>query len=154
VSLVPIDEELRFDYPDNMCFGCSPHNERGLKLTFTQVSTGGVAGTYTAPAYTCGAPGIVHGGFQATLLDEAIGFAVHAYDESTGVLDGDEAAWRNVVTVEFDLRYRRPVPTEVELGLRAEVVRARGRDYLSVAEIVDAADEVLTSATAKWRRIQ
>lgn len=149
-----IGQELRFDFPGNMCFGCSPHNERGLQLTFTQVSRSGVAGRYTAPAHTCGAPGVVHGGVQATLLDEAIGFAVHAHHESTGELEKDEAAWQKVVTVEFDLRYRRPVPTETEVGLRAEVVREHGRDYLAVAEIVGDDDEVLTSATAKWRRIR
>ncbi|HUR76882.1 MAG TPA: PaaI family thioesterase [Acidimicrobiales bacterium] len=148
-----IGQELRFDFPDNMCFGCSPHNDRGLQLTFTQVSHSGVAGRYTAPAHTCGAPGVVHGGVQAALLDEAVGFAVHAHHESVGALEDDEAAWRKVVTVEFDLRYRRPVPTDVEFGLRAEVVRVSGRDYLAVAEILGDDDEVLTSATAKWRRI-
>ena len=150
---MPIGEELRFDFPDNMCFGCSPHNERGLQLTFTHVTPNGVAGRYTAPAHTCGAPGVVHGGVQAALLDEAIGFAVHAYHETSGELEGDEAAWQRVVTVEFDLRYRKPVPVDREVELRAEVVRVRGRDYLAVAEIVGDDDDVLTSATAKWRRL-
>ena len=148
-----IGEELRFDFPDNMCFGCSPHNERGLQLTFTHVSHSGVAGRYTAPSHTCGAPGVVHGGVQAALLDEAIGFAVQAHHLSVGEIADDGVAWRNVATVEFDLRYRRPVPTDVEFGLRAEVVRVSGRDFLAVAEIVGDNDEVLTSAVAKWRRL-
>ena len=148
-----IGEELRFDYPENMCFGCSQHNERGLQLTFTHVSHSGVSGRYTADDYMNGAPGVLHGGMQAALLDEAIGFAMHAHHESTGELEQDEAGWRKVVTVEFDLRYRKPVPTGVEFGLRAEIVRQSGRDYLAVAEITGESDEVLTSATAKWRRV-
>jgi acyl-coenzyme A thioesterase PaaI-like protein len=148
-----IGEVLRFDFPNNMCFGCSPHNERGMQLTFTHVSPSGIAGTYTAPEHFCGSPGILHGGMQAALLDEAIGFAVHAHDESMGDPVNGEAAWQQVVTVEFDLRYRRPVPSGVELGVRAEVVRVSGRDYLAVAEILGENDEVLTSATAKWRRL-
>lgn len=149
-----IGQQLRFDFPDNMCFGCSPNNQQGLQLTFTQVSHSGVEGRYTAADHMCGSPGVLHGGLQAALLDEAIGFAMHAFHASTGELEEDEAGWRQVVTVEFDLRYRKPVPTGVEFGLRAEVLRQVGRDYLAVAEIVGEDDEVLTSATAKWRRLR
>lgn len=55
--------------------------------------------------------------------------------------------------MQADLRYRRPVPTGVEVGIHAEVVRVSDRDYLAVAEIVDDSGDVLTSATAKWRRL-
>lgn len=148
-----IGQELRFDFPDNMCFGCSPLNEHGLQLTFMHVSHSGVAGSYKAPEHVCGAPGLVHGGMQAAILDEAVGFAVQAHHESTGELEQEEAGWVKVATVEFDLRYRRPMQTGVEVGIRAEVVRVSGRDYLAVAEIVDDSGDVLTSATAKWRRL-
>jgi acyl-coenzyme A thioesterase PaaI-like protein len=67
-------------------------------------------------------------------------------------MDGYERV--QVVTVEFDLRYRRPAPTGVEITLQAEVVRVHGRDYLSVAEMLDAEGELLTSATARWRRAE
>jgi uncharacterized protein (TIGR00369 family) len=147
-----IGEEIRFDAPDNMCFGCSPHNERGLQLTFTHVSPSGVEVGYAAPEHTCGAPGVIHGGIQAALLDEAIGFAVFAHDESAGLAVGTNVR-RNVVTVEFDLRYRRPAPTGVPLTLRAEVVHVRGNDYLAVGEIAGADGTLLTSATARWRRL-
>src|SRR5690348_1017001 len=130
-----IGQQIRFDFPDNMCFGCSHTNGHGLQLTFSHVSPSGVATRYIAPAHTCGAPGVVHGGVQAALLDEAIGFAVHAHHETTGELEADEAAWQKVVTVEFDLRYRCPVPTGREIGLHAEVLRVTGREYLAAAEI-------------------
>jgi acyl-coenzyme A thioesterase PaaI-like protein len=152
---MPIGEEIRFDAPENMCFGCSPHNERGLQLSFTHVSTSGVRVRYEAPEHTCGTPGIIHGGIQAALLDEAIGFAVFAHDQSTGDPSAADGAGvrRNVVTVEFDLRYRRPTPTGVELDIRAEVVHTSGADYLAVAEIVGSDGTILTSAIARWRRL-
>ena len=153
---MPIGEQIRFDAPDNMCFGCSPHNEQGLQLAFTQVGTSSVEVAYTAPAHTCGAPGVIHGGIQAALLDEAIGFAVFAHDQSAS--DPSAAAGagvrRDVVTVEFDLRYRRPAPVGVELTLRAQVVHVSGNDYLAVGQIVDADGVLLTSATARWRRVR
>jgi len=98
---------------------------------------------------------VIHGGIQAALLDEAIGFAVFAHDRSMGdpTATGDETVRRNVVTVEFDLRYRRPAPVGVELDIRAEVVHASGKDYLAVAQILGADGAVLTSATARWRRV-
>jgi uncharacterized protein (TIGR00369 family) len=146
-----LGEEIRFDEPDNLCFGCGQRNEHGFRLTFVHVAPSAVQTTYTAPEHTCGAPGVVHGGVQAVLLDEAIGFAVHAHHES---VDGVPTSERvSVVTTEFDLRYRRPAPTGAPLTVRAEVVHVSGRDHLAVGEILDGAGEVLTSATARWRRI-
>ena len=153
---MPVGEEIRFDAPDNLCFGCSPHNERGLQLAFIRVGDGAVQVSYTAPDHTCGAPGVIHGGIQAALLDEAIGFAVYAHDHPPGTpgATGGALARRKVVTVEFDLRYRRPAPVGVPLTVRAEVVHVRDRDYLAVGEILDADDTVLTTATARWRRLE
>lgn len=147
-----IGEPITFDSPDNTCFGCGRGNPQGLQLEFVHTSERGVEGRYTAPAHFNGAPGVVHGGMQATLLDEAVGFAMHAYHSTVDELGDDEEGWRRTVTVEFDLRYRRPVPTETELLLRAEIVRVVGRDYLAVAEIL-VNDEVCTSATAKWKKL-
>lgn len=149
-----IGTEIRFDFPNNNCFGCGPDNEHGLRLTFLHAKPGGVETTYSAPAHTCGSPGVIHGGVQAAILDEAIGFAMHAYhDDAEGGADDADPEWTRVVTVEFDLRYRKPVPSETPLTIRAEVLRVVGRDYLAAAEILDEGDNVLTSATAKWRRI-
>ena len=146
-----IGEEMRFDDPKNMCFGCSQQNERGMQARFTHVGPSTVEGRYTADPHTCGAPGILHGGLQAVLLDEAVGYAVHAHMEAA---DPDVDPWTiSVVTAEFDLRYRRPVSVGTELRLRGEVVHTKGRDYLAVAEILDADGTVLTSATARWRRL-
>lgn len=152
---MPIGDVIRFEAADNVCFGCSPHNERGLQLAFTQVSPSGVELSYTAPDHTCGAPGVIHGGIQAALLDEAIGFAVFAHDQSAdGHGEADAAVVRrDVVTVEFDLRYRRPAPVGVAIILRAEVVHVRDRDYLAVGEILAEDGTLLTWATARWRRL-
>ena len=146
-----IGAELVFDEPGNLCFGCSPHNEHGMQVRFTHVEPTAVESRYTAEAHTCGAPGVIHGGVQAVLLDEAVGFAIHASD---GGFDGDDDRIPDVVTVEFNLRYRRPAPTGVELVLRGEVVRVEGDDYHAVASIRDVEGQVLTEATARWKRLR
>ena len=87
---------------------------------------------------------MVHGGIQAVLLDETMGVAIHQVDP------GDEV---RVVTLAFDLRYRRPTPVGQELTVRGKVVRHDERDYWVEGQILDAEGTLLTSAEARWRRI-
>jgi uncharacterized protein (TIGR00369 family) len=132
---------------DGRCFGCGPANEHGLRLRFRRVGPGEVEGEYTAPEHQAGAPGVVHGGIQAALLDETLGFAAHAAREP-GADDID------IVTVEFSLRYRRPAPTGQPLRLRGRLVRREGRDLWMTGGIEDVEGRVLTEAEARWRRLR
>ena len=91
----------------------------------------------------CGAPGVAHGGIQAALLDEAMGMAIQTGSE--------EEAY--VVTAEFKLRYRRPVPVGEPLVVRGELQRREGRDAWVEGAIVGADGERLTVAEARWRQI-
>jgi len=133
------------DAPDNRCFGCSPHNENGLRLQFLEMEPGSVESTYAASEHLCGPPGVVHGGIQAALLDEVMGVAAHSGAES------EEIA---LVTVEFHLRYRRPVPTGTSLTIRARLARREGRDFFMEGAIVDADGGDLTLAKARWRQLE
>ena len=139
-----MEELVVNDGPDDRCFGCGHRNERGLKLRF-RVREREVEAEYTADEALCGAPGVVHGGIQAALLDEVMGMAAHAGDRSGEV---------DVVTADFRLRFRRPTPSGVPLRVRARLVRVEGRDYFLEGEIVGPDDEVLTRAEARWRRIE
>lgn len=132
------------DDPENRCFGCSPHNPYGLKLESTRTADRVVEIHYTAEGHLCGPAGVVHGGIQATLLDEALGAACHMVFEDEMV---------NLVTAEFSLRYRRPTPVESLLVIRGEVMRVEGRDVWAEGVIRDEAGEKLTTAEARWCRI-
>ena len=131
--------------PENHCFGCSPHNSRGLKLVWRR-NDEEVETHYTSPNHLCGAPGVIHGGVQATLLDETIGVAIH---HAFG--DPDDFF---LVTAEFDLKYRRPAPTGVQLVMSARLDRYEGHNYFASGEIRDREGTLLTSATARWVRMQ
>ncbi len=80
-----------------------------------------------------GAPGIVHGGFVAAVLDEALGMAA--------ALPGAPA-----MTGELKVRFKRPTPTCSPLEIRAKVDEARGRRVLVSGEIL-AAGLVTAAAT-------
>jgi len=89
---------------------------------------------------------VVHGGVQAAILDEAMGFAVHA------AFDDPEES--DVATIELNLKYRRPAPTGEVLQVRARFVRAEARDVWVTAEIRDAEGTLCTEAESRWRRLR
>ena len=64
-----IGETIVNDEADNVCFGCSPHNARGLQLRFVRTGPGTAECRFRAEAHWAGAPGVVHGGVQAAMLD-------------------------------------------------------------------------------------
>lgn len=136
-------ETIAFDEPDNVCFGCSTRNPRGLGLRFERAGLDAVETRYVAAEDLCGRRGVVHGGVQAALLDEAMGFAAHA---ALGEVD--------VATVELSLRYRRPTPSGEALRIRAQLVRNEGRDVWLRGEIRDAEGRICTEATSRWRQLQ
>jgi len=70
-----------------------------------------------------GAPGIVHGGFVAAVLDEALGMVA--------ALPGTPA-----MTGELKVRFKRPTPTRTRLEIRAQVDEARGRRVLVSGELL------------------
>lgn len=141
-----MEEILESKDPSNRCFACSPYNEHGLQMTFVRTGPRSVESHYSVEPYLCGATGVVHGGIQATLLDDTMGKAAQVH---TGL------AWQRarIATVEFRIRYRRPVPVEKPLTIRAEFVRTEGRDLYMKGQILNAAQEVLTTAEARWREL-
>jgi len=131
--------------PSNRCFGCSLTNERGLRMAFVRGEEPGVVECrYEAPPHLCGMAGVVHGGVQAALLDEAMGFAIHA---GLGEDDGP------IVTADFRLRYRRPVPTEAPIVVRGRMLRREGANVFVAGEILGADGRVCTEAEARWKRV-
>ena len=80
------------------------------------------------------APGLVHGGLVAAALDEACGLLATWYRFPT-------------VTARIFVRYRRPVPINTELLVRARVEPSRGRRIRVRGELLDG-DEPLAEARA------
>jgi acyl-coenzyme A thioesterase PaaI-like protein len=99
-----------------MCFVCGMENPSGLHIKFYNEAPGKVRVDWTAPECYQGYPGHLHGGIAAAILDEAAGRTI---------LGGD--AMRLFVTLKMELRYRKPVPVNVPLVIRGEMIRDRGR---------------------------
>ena len=114
---------------DPQCWGCGD-NPNGLRLPLPASE-----GLTEYEAYFAfderhqGGPGIVHGGLVASALDEAVGLL---------------ATWHSFpsVTVRIFVRYRRPVPINTELLIRAWIDKVSGR-RLHVDAAISDGDETL-----------
>ena len=120
------------------CFGCGPKNPEGLHLAFDIDLDARTAGTtVTLDERYQGAPGYVHGGIIATLLDEAMS----KLNRPLGVL---------AMTRQMDVSYLRPVPVGVKLLLQSRFVRREGRKLFHEAELLSARGETLARCLGLW----
>jgi uncharacterized protein (TIGR00369 family) len=122
----PVPEDVEMGFPlDGGCFGCSPSNPHGLGLRFRRRGEE-VHAHYVVADRFHGAPGVVHGGIVAAILDEISCAAVVFVDD------------RFVVTGELCVRYERPVPVDTQLRIDARIVdRSHPRYYIIEAAIHD-----------------
>jgi uncharacterized protein (TIGR00369 family) len=127
------------DSPRRWCFGCGDVNPEGLKIQF-DVEGKTVHGRFVARKVHQGYPGIAHGGIAAAVLDEAMGWAQYA-----------AGAW--AMTAKMEVRYRRPLPLDQELAIRAEVTRDRGRRIEVAGDIRDGSGALLASARGLFLRM-
>ncbi len=127
------------------CFGCGTDNPQGLHLCFDEEEGGPVSAPVKLTWMHSGEPDIVHGGIQAVVLDEVMGRAVQR------VLREEHGEGHTAVTASLELRYRRPFATETAGLARGRLDRVEWPSIFVVGELTDAADNVLTEATARWR---
>ena len=95
------------------CFGCSPNNENGLQMNF--IEDGEFLTCEWEPrGFLQGYTNVLHGGIQATLLDEIASWFVQIKLKTAGV------------TSNMNIRLRRTVPTnQGNLMIRAWLKEVR-----------------------------
>ena len=125
--------------PARFCFGCGKENARGLGLTF-RLEQGCAVADFTPAEFLQGYPGFVHGGGVATMLDEAMGWAVYG-----------QGIW--AMTARLTMRFRRPVPLEEPLTVSSWVTRDRGRFLELRAELRSPRGRLLAEAEGVFVRV-
>jgi len=124
--------------PANVCFGCGPANPDGMHLEFTRdEAQKRVFGTFSLGERYQGAPGIVHGGIVAVVLDEALSKLSKMYGVSA-------------VTAELNVEYLRPVRVAEALSVEAHLERSEGRQMYYAGEIQDGKGRVLARARGRF----
>jgi uncharacterized protein (TIGR00369 family) len=121
----------------NGCFGCGPNNAVGLKLSFEKQGGVVVSRTTVARAYA-GYRDFTHGGIVATMLDEAMGWAML------------HVAGRHGVTKSLQIDYRRPVRVEQPVTVTARVTLQEETRVVLEARIEDERGRLLAGAEGEW----
>ncbi len=122
-----------------MCFGCGEDNPHGLKMRF-QLEQGRAVAEYTPPNHLQGFPGHMHGGAIATMLDEAMGWAVYT-----------QGIW--AMTARFGMRFRDAALVEEPLTVAGWVTRDRGRFLELRADVRAAGGKVIAEAEGMFVRV-
>lgn len=120
------------------CFGCSPNNPSGLKLTFF---TDGrkVVSWPKVPEHLGGWGNIVHGGITTTMLDEAMGWAaLHLLRKIT-------------LTKSIQVEFLRPVYLGEQLRLEGIPLEINGgTEAVMRGLLYNSEDQLCARATARF----
>lgn len=123
--------------PDQQCFGCGPTNPVGMRLHFHRDGPDAVVTTLDARPGWEGAPGVVHGGLQATLVDEVGAWTVVACTGNFGF------------TTSMQVRYLRPARHGQPIEARGELVEA-AESSARVRVKLSQGGETLLTATVSY----
>ena len=124
-----------------MCLVCGIENAAGLKARFFVLDNGELAGAFQVREQHQGYPGRLHGGMVSAILDEIIGRAINVADTHT---------WG--VTIEFTVKFRKPVPLDREVKAVARITRDASRLFEGTGEIV--LEDGSTAAQAHGRYLK
>lgn len=138
IRISPFDIPVASLPHTHSCFVCGESNSHGLKLRFT--SDGQRVHTrFTPRAEHIGFKGVTHGGILATVLDEIMVWAVAV------------GTRRFAYCAEMTVRFQQPAKPDEELLVSAELVaNRRNKIFEAKAELRDAADQVVATATGKY----
>ncbi|WP_321367672.1 PaaI family thioesterase [uncultured Desulfuromusa sp.] len=124
------------------CLVCGTENQFGLKTRFFETEENEVIALFTPREEHQSYPGIAHGGVSAALLDEVIGRAIMAhYDQNTFG-----------VTIDLQVKYKKPVPLGIELKVIGRVTNDRGRLYEGTGELYLPDGTVAVLAQGKYMK--
>ncbi len=122
------------------CFVCGIENSVGLKAKFYVSEENETIALFTPRNNLQSYPGVMHGGISATILDETMGRAImNTYGQDTFG-----------VTLELNVKYKKPVPTDAELKVVGRITKDRGRIFEGTGELYLPDGTIAVSASGKY----
>lgn len=125
--------------PDKMCFVCGTENGSGLHTDFYELENGELLGICKLKKEHQSYPGRGHGGVSAALIDEAVGRAIQINNPD---LFG--------VTIDLNIKYRKPVPLDTEIKVFSRITKETKRMFEGTAEIVLPNGDIAVTGDAKY----
>lgn len=126
------------------CMVCGIENDFGLKASFYQTENNELIACFTPQKFHQSYPNITHGGITAAILDETIGRAIMVF------YDGNTFG----VTLELNVKYKKPVPYGVELKAIGRISSDNGRIFEGTGELYLPDGTVAAEAQGKFMKRQ
>jgi acyl-coenzyme A thioesterase PaaI-like protein len=124
------------------CFVCGLKNESGLKANFYELENNEVIAIFQPLQEHQSYPARLHGGIAGAILDETIGRAIMTKDEN---LFG--------ITVELNLRFKKPVPLDQELRVTGRITKDSRLLFEGTGEIILPNGDVAVTAQGKYLKV-
>lgn len=133
---------VRKQHNSRKCLVCGLRNDLGLKASFYELDNDELVAIFKPLEEHQSYPGRLHGGIAAAILDETIGRAI---------LIRDKNAWG--VTVELNLKYKKPVPLDEELRVVGRITKDSKRLFEGSGEILLANGDIAVTACGKYMKM-
>lgn len=116
------------------CFACAPTNPCGLKMEFYEDGDDVVC-LWTPDDNFQGWFNTLHGGIQATLVDESAGWLIARKMQTSGM------------TTNLNIKYKKPVPTgkDIKIEIRARIKETK-RNFVFIDACIKHDDTVCSTA--------
>ena len=124
------------------CVVCGTQNKFSLNARFYEVEDGKLICTFRTEDWHQSYPGRTHGGISAALIDELIGRAMSIEEPE---------CWG--VTVELNVKYKKPVPTEADLKGIAYITRNTRKIFEGAGQLILPDGTVAVEATGKYMKM-
>jgi acyl-coenzyme A thioesterase PaaI-like protein len=126
-----------------MCLVCGLKNTLGLKAQFYELENKEVVSIFTPREEHQGYPDRLHGGISSSILDETIGRAI--------MIKYKEDYWG--VTVEFSIRFKKPIPLNEELKVVGRITEEKNRFFEGTGEILLKNGDVAATGKGKYIKV-
>lgn len=133
---------LKKQQNSSKCIVCGLKNDLGLRACFYEIENGELVAIFSPIEEHQSYPERLHGGVSAAILDETIGRAIMIKHPDI---------WG--VTVELNLKYKKPVPLNEELKVVGRITRDTSRIFEGSGEILLKNGQVAVSGEGKYMKM-
>ena len=133
---------VKKQYSSKNCLICGVNNKLGLHTEFYELDNGDVVGVFKTLEEHQSYPGRVHGGIAGALLDETVGRVINLIEKDT---------WG--VTIELQVKYRKPIPLCTELRVVGRITKNTHRMFEGEGEILLEDGTVAATGKARYMKI-
>lgn len=125
-----------------MCFICGIHNDSGLKTNFYEMEDNTLIALVKGKEIHQSYPNRMHGGVISALIDESVGRAIWILEPET---------WG--VTMDLQMKYRKPVPLDEDLMVVSKITKNTRRVFEGVGYLINKDNQVLAEGSARYIKL-